>query len=348
MRRISIAGREIGEGCAPFIIAEVGLNHNGELTKALEMIEVAKRAGVDAVKFQTFRAEEFVGDPAMTFTYRSAGRTVTESMLEMFRRYELKREDWGVIRRHCDQQGILFMSTPQNRSDLDLLLEVGIPAVKVGSDDFTNLPLLASYARTKLPMIVSCGMSNLGEVHHALEAVGTLDGYPTVLLVCTSQYPTPPEDANVLRIRALREAYPDLPIGYSDHTQGSTASTLAVGLGAAVFEKHFTLDQALPGPDHWFSETPASLEEWASSIRRAHAMLGSPVVRPTRKELENKKEFQRVIVAGQDIAGGEAFTPENLVMRRMPGGVGLAPKIASVLLGRRSRRSYRKGEIIEI
>jgi N,N'-diacetyllegionaminate synthase len=348
MRRITIAGRDIGEGCPPFVIAEVGINHNGELAKALEMIGVAKRAGADAVKFQTFRAEEFVGDAAMTFTYRSAGKTVTESMLEMFRRYELKRADWAVLRRRCDQEGILFMSTPQNRSDLDLLLEVGIPAVKVGSDDFTNLPLLASYARTKLPMIVSCGMSNLGEVHQALEAVGSLEGYPTVLLVCTSQYPTPPEEANLLRIRSLREAYPDVPIGYSDHTQGSTASILAVGLGASVFEKHFTLDRSLPGPDHWFSEDPAGLKEWAGAIRTALAMLGSPVVQPTRKELENKKEFQRVIVAGEDIPADQAFTPENLAMRRMPGGAGLAPKLASILLGRKSRRSYRKGEIIEI
>ncbi|MEO7423549.1 MAG: N-acetylneuraminate synthase family protein, partial [Fibrobacteria bacterium] len=191
MRRISIGGREIGEGCPPFIMAEVGINHNGSLETALRMIQTAKEAGADAVKFQTFQADEFISDPNVTFTYQSAGVSVTESMLAMFRRYQLPAESWVAIKKRCEETGILFLSTPQNRSDLDLLLEVGVPAVKVGSDDFTNLPLLKSYARTGLPMLVSCGMSDLAEVQQALEAVGALDGYPTILLLCTSQYPTP-------------------------------------------------------------------------------------------------------------------------------------------------------------
>lgn len=348
MGNVTIAGREIGEGRPPFIIAEAGLNHNGELGKALEMIAAAKRAGADAVKFQTFRADEFVGDPSQTFTYMSQGKPVTESMLDMFRRYELREEDWPVLRARCDREGILFMSTPQNRTDLDLLLKVGVPAVKVGSDDFTNLPLLASYAGTGLPLIVSCGMSNLAEAHQALETIGSLDGYPTVLLVCTSQYPTPPADVNILRVKTLREAFPGLPIGYSDHTQGVGAAVMAVALGACVFEKHFTLDRDLPGPDHWFSESPASLAEWVASVRNAHAMLGSPLVRPTRVELGNKKEFQRVIVAARDIGAGELLDAGNLTMRRMPGGAGMPPRFFSVLLGRPARKGYRKGETIEL
>ena len=348
MRRITISDREVGDGCPPFVIAEVGINHNGEIAKALEMVDVAKRAGADAVKFQTFRAEEFVGDPNQTFTYRSQGKPVTESMLSMFKRYELGRDDWIAIKARCEAARILFMSTPQNRSDLDLLLEIGVPAIKVGSDDFTNLPLLAGYARAGLPMIVSCGMSDLAETHTALKAIGSLDGFPTVLLVCTSQYPTPPSDVNILRIASLRAAYPDLPVGYSDHTVGPGASTMAVALGACVFEKHFTLDRNLPGPDHWFSENPESLALWVSAVRDAHAMLGSPVVRPTESELRNKKEFQRVVVAAKDIAPGEIFSEANLTMRRMPGGAGMAPGMSAILMGRPSRRAYRKGEIIEL
>src|SRR5262249_10609741 len=154
---------------------------------------------------------------------------------------------------------ILFFSTPQNESDLDILMKVGVPAVKVGSDDFTNIPLLKSYAASGLPLILSSGMSDLAEAYHGLDAVGAFDGYPTVLLVCTSQYPRPPEYANLARITTLRAAFPPVPIGFSDHTRGPLASALAVALGACFLEKHFTLSHDLPGPDHWFSEDPQGL-----------------------------------------------------------------------------------------
>ena len=151
MNTITINNKTIGKGRPPFIIAEAGINHNGELKKAFAMIRAAKKSGVDAIKFQTFKAEEFVGDPALTYTYLSQGVEVTESMLEMFKRYEFSRDEWFAIKEKCDQEDILFLSTPQNYTDLELLLEVGIPVVKVGSDDFTNLPLLKSYAKTKMP-----------------------------------------------------------------------------------------------------------------------------------------------------------------------------------------------------
>jgi NeuB family len=220
MPEILIGDGRIGPGHPAFVIAEAGINHNGAIETALDMVAVAQRAGADAIKFQTFTADEFVGDRDQTYTYRSHGREVTESMPEMFRRYELPRTAWAEIKAACDRHGILFMSTPQNRSDLDLLLEVGVPAVKVGSDDFTNLPLLESHAATGLPLILSCGMADLGEVHRSLEAVGALDGYPTVLLLCTSQYPTPPEDVNLRKLATLQAAFPMVPLGLSDHTTG--------------------------------------------------------------------------------------------------------------------------------
>ena len=224
---IEINNQKLKNYGEPFIVAEAGINHNGELVKAFEMIEVAKQSGVDAVKFQTFKAEEFCGDKKQTFTYKSQGKKITESMFEMFKRYEFSRDEWFQIKQKCDDENILFLSTPQNRSDLDLLLELGLPVIKVGSDDFTNLPLLEDYATTKLPMIVSCGMSDLAEVYQALDIIGTFEGYPTILLLCTSQYPTPPEDVNILKLKTLSNAFPDLVLGFSDHTQGSLASSLA-------------------------------------------------------------------------------------------------------------------------
>jgi sialic acid synthase SpsE len=348
MRRIKIGKQLVGVGCPPFTIAEAGINHNGEIDKAYQMVEVAKRVGADAIKFQTFKAEEFVGDPNLKYTYKSQGRTVSEPMLEMFKRYEFKRNEWFLIKKKCDKEGILFLSTPQNRSDLDLLLEIGIPAIKVGSDDFINLPLLKDYAKTGLPMIISSGMSDLAEVYQALEAIGALAGYPTILMVCTSQYPTPAADVNLLKLKTLSYAFPMVIMGFSDHTQGYLASSLAVALGAAVLEKHFTLSHSLPGPDHWFSEEPEDLKKWVSSVKESFIMLGEAMVCPTSQEKLNKKEFQRVIVASKDIKKGDLFSENKLTMKRMSAGKGLPPIMLSFLLNRKALKHYKKGEAIEL
>jgi sialic acid synthase SpsE len=348
MCEIVIGDRPVGPEYPPFVVAEVGINHNGDLDRALEMIHVASRAGCDAVKFQTFKAAEFVNDPSQMFTYRSQGREVTESMLVMFRRHELPESAWPIIKAECAKVGIQFFSTPQNRSDLDILLQVGVPAVKVGSDDFTNLPLLKSYARTGLPLILSTGMSDLAEAYHALEAVGALDGYPTIVLACTSQYPTPPEDANLARITTLRAAFPMVPIGFSDHTRGPLAAALAVAMGACFLEKHFTLSHDLPGPDHWFSEDPSGLVEWVAAIRTAKVMLGSSLVRPTAVERGNKREFQRRLVAARDIQVGEILDETALTLRRVTGGRGLPPQFMEYLLGRPAPRMFSAGEPIEL
>ena len=332
-----IAGHRIAGGGTPFIIAEAGINHNGNLETAFEMIRVAKASGADCIKFQTFKAEEFVGDRNQSYEYLSQGKKVSESMLEMFRRHEFDRASWHAIRRRCDEVGIVFLSTPQNYSDLELLLELGVDAVKVGSDDFTNLPLLTRYAGQGLPLLVSCGMCTLAEVYQSLEAIGSLDGYPTVLLLCTSQYPTPPDDVNLLKLSTLRAAFPMVPLGFSDHTQGVLASTMALSLGAVVFEKHFTLDHNLPGPDHWFSEDPAGLAEWVAAIRSGHRMLGSAVVRPTESEEGMRLVARRSIVATRAILPGEPLTPENVALRRPGNGLpaALYPQVTTRLAARK-------------
>lgn len=346
MPEIFVSGRPIGRNHPPFVIAEAGINHNGELEKALEMVKVAKQAGADVIKFQTFKADEFIGDPNQQYSYLSQGKEITESMLSMFRRYELPRSAWFEIKAECDKQNIIFMSTPQNRTDLDLLLDVGISGIKVGSDDFTNIPLLRSYSETRLPLFLSCGMADLADIFRSLDTVGALDGYPTVLLLCTSQYPTHREDVNLRRLVPLQSAFPDLVIGFSDHTQGPLASSLAVALGASVFEKHFTLDHDLPGPDHWFSENPQELGVWVKQIHDSRLILGSHLIRPTLSEMKNKKEFSRVIIASRDIDIGGTLSFDNLTTKRMPGGRGLPPMMFDIIIGKTTERSYHCGDTI--
>jgi N,N'-diacetyllegionaminate synthase len=346
MSQLIIANRLVGEGCPPFIVAEAGINHNGELEKAFEMIMVAKEGNVDAIKFQTFKAKEFVGDPNLKYTYLSQGKEVTEPMLEMFERYEFSKDEWISIKRKCDREGIMFLSTPQNQTDLELLLELKVPAIKVGSDDFNNLMLLKDYASTGLPIIVSCGMSDLAEIHQALNYIGAYDGYPTILLLCTSQYPTPSEDVNLLKLRTLADTFPMIVLGFSDHTQGQLASSLAVAFGACFFEKHFTLDHNLQGPDHWFSEDPRGLREWVNSIRNAYIMLGSAVVRPTVSEEKMKTLARRSIVALCDIDKSETLTTDNICLKR-PGN-GLPPIFFSQILGLKASRKITRGSILKL
>lgn len=344
---VNIGNRWVGTGHDPFIVAEVGINHNGSLPFAFEMIHVAKSAGCDAVKFQTFKAAEFVNDSSQMFTYQSQGKEITESMYEMFQRYELPEYAWSEIKEECDRAGILFLSTPQNEGDLEILLSVGLSAIKVGSDDFTNLPLLRKFSQSGLPMILSCGMSSLSEVNDALEAIGALDGYPTILLVCTSQYPTPREDVNLSRLTTLKNAFSMVPIGFSDHTEGPLASSVATGLGAVFFEKHFTLDRSLPGPDHWFSEDPEGLRNWVQTIRDSYEVCGDSIVRPTQVELKNKNEYQRRLVAANRIERDQLIESSDVALRRVSGGRGLLPKFLDSILGRPSPRTFDEGEPID-
>jgi N,N'-diacetyllegionaminate synthase len=344
MAAVKIGRREVGDGHPPFVIGEVGINHNGDFERAVAMIDIARDAGCDCVKFQTFKADELVIDTSVTYTYQSQGKEVTESQWSMFRRHELTASDFGRLKQHCDEQGILFLSTPQNRSDLDILLGIGVEAVKVGSDDFYNIPLLRSYAETGLPLLMSCGMADLGEIYQSLDAVGAFDGYPVVLLYCVSLYPTPPREVNLNRMETLRRAFPQIPIGFSDHTSGPLASSLAVARGACLLEKHFTLDHGLPGPDHWFSEDPEQLRRWVGDIRAAHAMLGSCVVRPTPAEMEMRAVARRSIVALCDVAAGDMLTPENIGTRRP--GTGIPPRLYDQVIGKRASRAIKRGELL--
>lgn len=310
------------------------------------MIDAARDIGADAVKFQTFRAEEFCGDPSQLYTYRSQGKDVTEPMLDMFKRYEFLPESWLEIKNYCDATGITFFSTPQNVSDLTLLRRIGVPAIKIGSDDFTNLPLIREYAKAKLPLIMSCGMADLADVHRGLDAAGWFEGREVALLLCTSQYPTPASDANLEKLTTLRHSFPGLVVGFSDHTEGPLAAAVAEALGARMFEKHFTLDKGLPGPDHWFSEEPQGLKQWVQSLKTVHELLGSPYVRPTEAELAMRPIARRSIVALCRIEENEQLSAANVGLRR-PGG-GLPPDMLQDVIGLRVTRAIERGELLEI
>lgn len=344
MQITKIDNYDIGRNCKPFIIAEAGINHNGDIEKAFEMIKIAKNAGANAVKFQTFQAEELVSNATITYTYTSQGKEITESMQDMFKRYEFSREEWFKIKKKCDEEKIMFLSSPSSNSDLKLLLELGIKAIKVGSDDFTSIPLINEYAKTGLPLILSCGMADLNEIHETVSSINKSKEQSMILLLCTSEYPTPPDDVNLLKFKTLSKEL-DIPLGFSDHTQGNLASSLAVAFGACVFEKHFTLDHNLPGPDHWFSEDPNGLKEWVDSIKNAHIMMGSANVVPTEKEKEIRKIARKSIVTLKDIQKGEIFDLEKIGIKRP--GEGLSPKLLENILGTKATRDLTKNELLK-
>lgn len=340
MNVISINGRKIGEGTAPFIIAEAGINHNGDMELAKKMILAAKKAKADAIKFQTFYAKDFIQDRTLMYTYTSQGKEITEPIIDIFERCEFTKSEWKEIKDYCDDNEILFLSTPGNISDLELLMSIGIQAVKVGSDDFVNIPLIRRYAKENVPLLLSCGMATEDEIDLTLKNAGLNEGKELCLFLCTSEYPTPPKDVNIRKLKTLQEKYPNLVVGLSDHTKGSIAAVMAVASGASVFEKHFTLEHNLPGPDHWFSETPESLGEWIKNVREAYTMLGSPELQPTENEMKNRIEYHRSITTACDIHEGDYFTEENLCMRRP--GDGLPASKWDEIIGSYATRNIEK------
>ena len=345
MKTIEIDGCKIGEGCKPFVIAEAGINHNGNVNLAKQMVLAAKEADADAIKFQTFRAKEFVQDRSLMYTYKSQGLEKTEPIIDLFERTEFSSDQWLEIKNFCDRNEITFLSSPGNFSDFELLVSMGVKAIKVGSDDFVNIPLIRKYAKGEMPLLLSCGMATEEEIDATLRSAGLYNGKDLCLFLCTSQYPTPPEDVNILKLATLQKKYPELIVGLSDHTRGSTAACMAVALGAKIFEKHFTLDQNLPGPDHWFSETPESLKKWIDSIHEAHLMLGYSDLKPTEIEWNQRTEFHRSITTSEDIKKGDVFTEKNLCMRRP--GIGLPASKWDIVMGKVALRDIAKNEQVK-
>lgn len=322
------------------IIAEAGVNHNGDVSLGLQLIDVAARAGADAVKVQTFSAGRLVtrSAPVVTYQNQNAGETSQHSMLS---RLELSEEAHLTFRNRCIEMGIAFVSTPMDPVAVEILDRIGVPYFKVGSGDLTNTPLLSRIAAKNRPVVLSTGMGTLAEVEEAVSVFERHRVPELVLLHCTTNYPTVPADVNLRAMETLRSAF-GYPVGYSDHTDGWEITVAAVALGAVVIEKHFTLDRSLPGPDHKASLEPDELTSMVRAIRNVELALGSGRKRPVSNEDEVRALARRGVVANEDLAAGTTLTVEMVDLKRP--ATGLAPKHLAEILGRRLRRDVKADE----
>ena len=333
----------MGPGHPCLLIAEVGVNHNGDTATALAMIDAIADAGIESVKFQTFRADEFVNSPDETYTYQSQGSEVTESMLEMFQRLELAHKEFGPLFDRARAHRLLALSTPTDAEAVELLERLDVPAFKIGSDDLVYTPLLRFVASKGRPVIISGGMASEHEIGTAIDTIRSAGNDQIILLHCVSEYPTPPSDANLRKIPALATRF-DVPVGFSDHTMGTTAALAAVALGACVIEKHMTLDRSMPGPDHHFSADPPELLELVRCVREVEANLGSADLVPTDAERDVAALCRRSIVAAVDLEEGHVVRSDDLAYRRP--GVGLLPTEADRVIGSTVRRRVAAGGLI--
>jgi N,N'-diacetyllegionaminate synthase len=342
-KQFEIAGRSIGDGQPCFVVAEAGVNHNGDPRMAARLVDAAADAGADAVKFQAFRAGEVasVGSPKAAYQLRSG--TTDESQADMLSRLELSPETFADLARRAKSRGTLFLASAFDVRSVDMLVGLGVPALKLGSGEITNLALLEHAAQAGVPLILSTGMADLPEIAQAVDTVGGSGDAPLVLLHCTSAYPAPAEQANLRAIATMRDEF-GLPVGYSDHSEGDAVALAAVALGACVLEKHFTLDRSLPGPDHRASLEPAQLAELVRRIRLVEGALGDGVKRPTPTELENAAVVRRSLAAAEDIPAGTVLS-DGMVTALRP-GTGIPPGKIGEVLGRRVRRALSKGELL--
>lgn len=352
-----------------FIIAEAGVNHNGERDLAFALVDVAAEAGADAVKFQTFDADKLASRDAPKARYQQDSTDPAENQWAMLKKLELPRAWHGDLQRHARARGIEFLSTAFDADSLDFLVGLDMPAVKVPSGELTNAPLLWHFAHAGKPLILSTGMATLGEVEEALAVVchafhadaepagmeeawrcwgdperrRALDGRVT-LLHCTSQYPAPAAEINLRAMDTLAQSF-GLPVGYSDHSEGLVVALAAVARGARIVEKHFTLDRSLPGPDHRASLEPAELRRLVAEIRTLEQALGSPHKAPQASEWDTRRAARQQVVAARAIAPGQTLARQDLATARCGGG--LPARQLWDLVGRRASRAYAAGEPID-
>lgn len=329
------------------IIAEAGVNHNGDPALARQLVEVASRAGADLVKFQTFDANRLATATAAKAAYQTRNSGSQETQHSMLSRLELSRETHEDLISHCRACRIGFFSSGFDCESVDLLAQMGLDRFKIPSGEITNLPYLRHVGRYGKPVILSTGMANLGEIEAALEALeraGTRREIITVLH-CTTQYPAPMAEVNLRAMLTIRDAF-GVAIGYSDHTPGIEVPIAAVALGASVIEKHFTLDRTLPGPDHLASLEPAELAAMVTAIRNIESALGDGIKRPAASEVPNAQVARKSIVAARPIRAGEQFSTANLATKRP--GTGMSPMRWDEVVGRRAPRDFAADEIIDL
>ena len=328
------------------IIAEAGVNHNGDLLLAKQLIDVAAEAGADYVKFQTFSADRIVSQSASKAEYQQQMTDASETQYEMLKRLELSNEMHLELIKHCEEQSIKFLSTGFDVESVDLLVELGIDLIKIPSGEINNLPYLRYIGSLGLPVILSTGMSTMDEIGNALTVLegSGLSRSQVTVLHCTTEYPTPTVEVNLRALNSINKTF-GVIVGYSDHTVGIEVSIAAVALGASVIEKHFTLDRSLPGPDHKASLEPNELIALVKAIRNIEDSLGSGIKEPALSEIKNLRIARKSIMAKQQITKGEILSTTNLIVKRP--GDGISPMHWDLLVGQIASRDYLPDEMID-
>lgn len=341
--KIKIGDKLIGKDNPCFIIAEAGVNHNGKLELAKKLVDVAKEAGVDAVKFQTFKTANLTTERAELTEYQERNIGKKESQLKMLKRLELSYENFKKLKKYCDKKKIIFLSTPHSKDAIDFL-EPLIPAYKIGAGDLTNLPFLEKIARKKKPIILSTGMATLTEVEGAVRTIKKAGNNKIILVHCTTNYPCPLKEVNLRAMLTLKKEL-GLPVGYSDHTLGVVVPIMAVALGAEVLEKHFTVDKSLPGPDHSLSLDSKELKEMVEIIRKTEIALGTDIKKPNKSEEKIKKIIRKSIIAKTGISKMTTITKNMLIIKRP--GIGIEPKYLNKVIGKRAKKDIKKDTLIK-
>lgn len=328
-----------------FIIAEAGVNHNGDIEIAKRLVESAAKAGADAVKFQTFQAEQLVCRIAKKAEYQLRNTQSDESQFDMLKKLELTEEMHRQLIDECQRREIQFLSTPFDLGSISLLEKMGIQTYKIPSGEITNYPYLCKIGSMRKKVILSTGMCELEEVRQAVRVLKEHGTRDITLLHCNTEYPTPMRDVNLKAMCALREEF-GLPVGYSDHTVGIEVPIAAAALGASVIEKHFTLDRGMDGPDHKASLEPGELQDMVRAVRNIEAAVGDGVKKPSASEIKNRDVARKSIVAKTTIRKGDFFTEENLTAKRP--GSGISPMRWNDVVGLRADRDYMPDDRIDI
>lgn len=327
------------------IIAEAGVNHNGNPDLAIKLCDEAKKAGADIVKFQTWKTENIITRNVAQAEYQTANTGIEESQFDMLKKLELSYEDFRRVKQHCDEIGIVFSSTADDAESLDFLVDLGIPFIKIGSGEIGNIPFLRYMGSKKMPIIMSTGMSTLSDVELSLNTLKESGAADVTLLHCTTNYPCAYEDVNLNAMLTLKNTFA-APIGYSDHTIGIEVAVAAVALGATVIEKHFTLDRSMEGPDHAASTDPKAFAELVKAIRRTERILGDGIKKPTAAEKEVSKVVTKRILAAKTIKAGEVFDETNLCVKR--NDIGEPARRWDDVVGRIAQKDYQTDEGIHI
>lgn len=341
---MEINGQKIGDGQPCFIMAEAGINHNGDLENARALIKTAAKAGCQAIKFQTFDVTQLLAPKTPMVAYQAQNTGVQQTQAEMLKTCQLDASAHRELIQVCKDEGITFISTPFDDGSLDLLIELDVPAIKISSGDLTNLPFLARASSTNRPIILSTGMGTMEEVKDAVDTIRSHGNGPLVLLHCVSNYPALPEECNLRAMTEMKALF-GTTVGFSDHTLGYEITLAAVAMGAGFIEKHITLDRTLPGPDHKASLEPDELERMVSAVRQVEKALGDGVKQPSEAERETAKLARKSLHARRDIAKGEILDEEAISIKRP--GTGLSPALYHKVIGKRAACDIPAESLIE-